>query len=568
MPSPNADQGPNRVIVVDNRTCNVYSIPSDALKVPCAAPAVIDMHELQALVETQQFSIGGVLKHVRSKGDRAFTDDHVGIVGHGANNAWVSRIRVRVPVAHPVVAACLRHETVEVQNEFRKQPPEHILIGEELYWIWSQRLAFRSALHRTEARRKCSCPSCTQRYSHAIDAFPISMDMGDYHSGFDVTSVPGAVAVPHSALPVALRMLLLTAAEPQRGPEGIETNTKRDGSNAKPSWREETLKRIDSNAAVASDRLVAYCRANGVPPCVGSQMLIDANASYRAETVALGLQERSRVALQNDIRLHVVELYNAQPTVFPHPKLKLEYGVEEQDQHRKRGLATPRVHRGSAADSKRQRKEASLWLPEDLWCRIVAMATADAMHDDEAARAAQTLRSLSLTNRLWRDTAYAVVGTGVRAAAAAVVVCDQRRGEDAVALLEAVAHTPVQPVKTPASATYAGVLFRNIGLPIDAVYWMLRENPTSKEQRAVEMLRDRKDRKAFVWYRQWRKARLSVYEWAHSDADTLGCRRLRWRGIETTDEEPEPCGVARADAAPCNVRNDFLEAVLAPFGVA
>jgi len=565
----------NRVVVVDNRTCNVYSVPSDALKVPCASPAVVDMEELQTLVETQQFSIGAVLKHVRGKGSHAFTDDHVGIVGHGANNAWVSRVRVKVSVAHPVVAACLRHETVEVQDEFRRHPPDHVHLGEELHWIWSQRLAFRSALHRAEARRKCDCPSCTQRYSHAIDAFPISMDADHPHGAFDVASIPGAVLVPHSALPVGVRMFLLTAAEPQPGAEARETSsTKRDGFKATASWREETLKRIDSNAAVASDRLVAYCRANGVPPCVGVQMLVDANASYRAKTVALRLQERSRVALHDDISMHVVELYNAHPTVFPHPKRKLEYGIDELDQHRKRGLATAWPACADPSDSKRQRKEASVWLPEELWGRIFAIATAEAMHEETSARAVQDLRALSLTNRLGRDAVYSVVAAGVRAAAAAIVVCDQRRGEDAVALLGAVARAAVQPVETPASATYAGVLFRNIGLPIDAVYWMLRENPTDQEQRAVQMLRDRDNGRAFVWYRQWRKARLSVYNGrvdpcvAAADAETLGYRRLRWRGVEAADEEPEPEGMARADAAPRNVRADFMQTVLTPFGVA
>jgi len=567
---------PNRVAVVDNRTCNVYSIPSAALKVPCASPAVIDMDDLQTLVETQQFSVGAVLKHVRGDGPHAFTDNHVGVVGHGANNAWVSRIRVRVPVAHPVVAACLRHETVEVQDEFRKNPPNNIHLGEELHWIWSQRLAFRSALHRTEARRKCDCPGCTTRYSHAIDAFPISMDVDNQHGAFDVASIPGAVLVPHSALPVGVRMILLTAAEPQPGSEPRETSTKRDGSTATPSWREETLKRIDSNAAVASDRLVAYCRANGVPPCVGSQMLIDANASYRAKTVALRLQERSRVALQDDIRMHVVELYNAHPTVFPHPKQKLDYGVDELDGHRKRGLATAWPACAGPSDSKRQHKEASVWLPEELWGRIFAMATADAMHEEASARATQHLRALSLTNRLGRSVVCSVVAAGVRAAAAAIVVCDQRRGEDALALLGVEASSSVQPIQTTtASATYAGVLFRNIGLPIDAVYWLLREDPTSQEQRAVQMLRNRDDDgKAYVWYLQWRKAKLSVYNGrvgprvATGDAGTLAHRRLRWRGIEPADEEPEPKGVARVDAAPHNVRNDFLETVLAPFGMA
>ena len=565
----NTDQGPNRVLVLDNRTCNVYSVPSAALKVPSAAPVVVDMEDLQTLAETQHFSIGGVLKHVRATNERAFTDDHVGVLGHGANNAWVSRIRVKVPVAHPVVAACLRHETVEVQNDFRKHPPDHVHIGEELYWVWSQRLAFRSALQRAEAKRKCDCPNCAQRYSHPIDAFPISMNAEHCHGGFDVAGIPGAVLVPHSELQISMRMLLLTASEPQLGIEAREADTKRNGSDAKPSWREETLKRIDSNAAVASDRLVAYCRANGVPPCVGSQMLIDANASYRAETVALRLQERSRVAVQDDIRLHVAELYKANPAVFPHPKRKLEYGAAEQDQHRKRGLATAWPVCGDASNSKRQRKEASLWLPEDLWDRIVAMATVDAMHDEASARAMQSLQALSLTNRLWRNAVYAVVAGGVRAAAAAVVVCDSGRGEDALALLDVKqrAAPAARLLQIPASATYAGVLCRNIGLPIDAVYWMLREDPASKKQRAFQTMHDCDNGRAFVWYRQWRKVNLSVHDQVRNWA-LAGHRRLRWRGVEAADEEPQPAGMARADATPHNIRADFMEMVLTPFGVA
>ena len=76
----NTNQGPNRVLVLDNRTCNVYSVPSAALKVPSAAPVVVDMEDLQTLAETQHFSIGGVLKHVRATNERAFTDDHVGVL--------------------------------------------------------------------------------------------------------------------------------------------------------------------------------------------------------------------------------------------------------------------------------------------------------------------------------------------------------------------------------------------------------------------------------------------------------------------------------------------------------
>ena len=484
---------PNRLLVVDNRTCNVYSIPSAALKVACASPVVINMDELQSLVETQQFSIGAVLKHVRSTGPNAFTDDHVGVVAHGTNNVWVSRIRTTVPVAHPVVAACLRHETAEIQEEFRKHPPDRIYIGEELHWIWScngWRAATAEELQRL-----------ARQWPWVMDAFPIRMEADNHHGALDVSSIPDAVLIPHSALPVSIRMFLLTAAEPQPGAKARETNATRRSLAA---------------AALLSMRL---------------------SVSSRHDGVALG-------------------------------------PPDEHDQHRKRGLATAWPVCDDPSDSKRQRKEASWWLPEELWGRIFAMATADAMHEESSERATRHLRALSLTNKLGRSVVCSVVAAGVRAAATALVVCDQLRGEDAFAMLDAAARAATRPVQTTASATYAGVLFRNIGLPIDAVYFLLREDPASRCPRAIQMLRDRDDEKALVWYLQWRKAKLAVYNGRMTpravryDADTLCHRRLRWRGIEPADEEPDPKGMARADAAPRNVRNDFLETVLTPFGVA
>ena len=505
---------PDRIVVVDSSTCRVYSIPRAAVLADVNSTMRVPVHELQSACTGQKFTIDNMFLRQSNPAvvetPTRYTPNHIGVLRVGKENVWMSRMGVVVHWMHWMSDRVWNEKESKYDEE-----RDEVEIASELHWVWTPRFAYTAWARRRAAARQCQCSTCAAKYSTHIDAYPLGMGNDSMCDGPGLLSIPGARLVSQSALSVGCRLVLQMILEDTPGCEERTPDVRRLRmplverdlfAKQAPlgyftgSWRQQQFNAIDTSAVSVSDRLVAWCRLHGVPPIEGAKLLLARTRQWRnpgANTDGDGDDDEFTLAWAPLLRKQIDTLWKKHPKHFPNPTLLVpgsELPVQvhfEREVRTKANTNTNGKTSGSGSGSGKLAR-ASVdaaggsplgELPTELWQRVFAFATMDAMHTEAPWAAARDLKALHLTCR----TARAMVAEVVHKTLLECYAACERTLETG----SKVARTAKDSVT---DATDTGTLLRNLGLPMATLYM----------EHSGELVKAHPDF-ALTWYLSWRR---------------------------------------------------------------